>query len=71
MGDYGEVWKSRENSENGQSAASVFFYGFRCAVVDGGEIGKWFDIKTAGMQYVWILVFDHNGLGNEENSWKL
>ena len=32
----------------------------------------WFDKnwRQAGMQYVWILVFDHNGLGNEKNSWK-
>ena len=42
--------------------------------MDGGEIGEWFDIKTGVKQgcniSVWILVFDHNGLGNEKNSWK-
>ena len=28
----------------------VFYDGFKCAVMDGGEIGEWFDIKTGVKQ---------------------
>ena len=27
-------------------------------------------LSEARVQYVWILVLDHNGLSDEKNSWK-
>jgi len=49
------------------------FYGFKCAVVDGGEIGDCFDIKTGVKQgcnmsgFLFSIIMDSV---IEKNSWK-
>ena len=58
MGDYGKVWNSGENRENGQLVL------VKCAVVDGGEIGEWFDLKTGVKQgcnmsgFLFMIIMD-------------
>ena len=72
MGDYWEVSNSGENSE----MVNVFYNGFKCAVVEGGEIGEWFDIKTGVKQgcsmsgFLFLIIMDwvtRRTVGNGEN----
>ena len=66
----GKVWNSGENSENGQRVL------VKCAVVDGDEIGEWFDVKTGVKQgcnmsgFLFLIIMDsvmRRTEGNGEN----
>ena len=52
----------------------VFYNGFKCAVVDGREIGEWFYIKTGVKQRFsmsgFLLLIIMDWVMRIKNSWK-